>query len=101
VDPSERDALAPEVRDHDPPLALFPPGDALAVYRRLVPSAFEWLRPGGFLVLEIAPALCEPVLALLAAAGFDDRHSANDLAGRARLVRGRRPASAPAAARVD
>ena len=41
VDQAERDSLAPEVRDHEPELALFPPGDALSVYRRLVPAAAE------------------------------------------------------------
>lgn len=90
VDPAERDTLAPEVRDHEPALALFPPGDVLSVYRRLVPAAFEWLRPGGWLVLEVAPTLAASVLALLAQAGFDDASAASDLAGRARMVRGRR-----------
>ena len=91
VGPTERDALAPEVRDHEPALALFPPGDALSVYRRLVPAAFEWLRPGGFLIVEIAPTLADAVSGLLAEAGFADVRLANDLAGRARLARGRRP----------
>ncbi len=91
VDPAERKTLAPEVRDHEPALALFPPGDALSVYRRLVPAAFEWLRPGGFVVLEIAPALAAGVVALVSEAGFEDESAANDLAGRARMVSGRRP----------
>jgi release factor glutamine methyltransferase len=91
VDPSERDALAPEVRDHEPAVALFAPGDALGVYRRLAPAAFEWLGPGGFVVLEIAPGLASSVSELVTAAGFEDVQSADDLAGRARLVRGRRP----------
>jgi release factor glutamine methyltransferase len=96
VDPAERDTLAPEVRDHEPGLALFPPGDALSTYRRLVPAAFEWLRPGGFLVVEIAPSLAVPVPALLAGAGLEDTQVVSDLAGRARLVRGRRPLGDPA-----
>jgi release factor glutamine methyltransferase len=91
VDATERDSLAPEVRDHEPSLALFPPGDVLSVYRRLVPAAFEWLRPGGWLALEIAPALAESVPTLMAAAGFEEKRTANDLAGRARVVSGRRP----------
>jgi release factor glutamine methyltransferase len=96
VDPAERGTLAPEVRDHEPALALFPPGDVLSVYRRLVPAALDWLRPGAWLALEIAPALAESVLALLAAAGFEDARSANDLAGRARVVSGRRPGAGAA-----
>jgi release factor glutamine methyltransferase len=95
VDPAERDTLAPEVREHEPALALFPPGDALSIYRRLVPAAFAWLRPGGFLVVEIAPTLAVAVSDLLAGAGFEAAQVANDLAGRARLVRGRRPQRHP------
>jgi release factor glutamine methyltransferase len=95
VDPSERETLAPEVRDHEPELALFPPGDALSIYRRLLPDAFEWLRPGGWLIVEIAPTLAGAVAGLFAGARFEDVRVANDLAGRARLVRGRTPMGRP------
>ena len=95
VDASERDGLAPEVRDHEPEIALFPPSDALSVYRRLVPVACVWLRPGGFLAVEIAPTLVDAVTDLFVGAGFEDVRVANDLAGRARLVRGRRPPGRP------
>ncbi len=95
VNPGERETLAPEVRDHEPELALFPPGDPLSIYRRLVPEAFEWLRPGGWLIVEIAPTLEEAVAGLFAEAGFEDVRVANDLAGRARLVHGRRPMGRP------
>jgi release factor glutamine methyltransferase len=90
VDPAERDTLAPEVRDHEPPQALFPPGDALAVYRRLVPEAARSLAPGGALVLEIAPGLAEAVTSLLRAHGFEQVEVRPDLAGRPRAVLGRR-----------
>jgi len=95
VDPAERLTLAPEVRDHEPALALFPPGDALSIYRRLVPAAFATLRPGGGLIVEIAPTLTDAVHALFGRAGFEDHGVASDLAGRARLLRGRRPLKAP------
>jgi release factor glutamine methyltransferase len=90
---AERDALAPEVRDHEPALALHPPdGEADSIYRRLVPDGFDWLRPGGCLVVEIAPALVDSVTALFGAAGFAELRTANDLAGRSRVVLGRKPA---------
>jgi release factor glutamine methyltransferase len=89
VDPSEREQLAPEVRDHEPALALFPPGDALAIYRRLVPAAARALRPGGALAVEIAPALPEAVSALFREAGFLEPRVHEDLAGRPRVVRAR------------
>ena len=90
VDPSERAALAPEVREHEPALALFPPGDALSIYRRLLPDAFACLRPGGALVVEIAPSLAAAVARLFASTGYRDTAIAEDLAGRARVVHGRR-----------
>jgi release factor glutamine methyltransferase len=89
VDPSERDSLAPEVRDHEPALALFPPGDALAVYRRLVPAAAVALRPGGALALEISPSLPEAVQGLFRDAGFREPTVHVDLARRPRVVRAR------------
>jgi release factor glutamine methyltransferase len=91
VDQAERDSLAPEVRDHEPELALFPPGDALSVYRRLVPAAAEVLKPGGALAVEIAPALDRAVAGLLEAAGFEGIEVRPDLAARPRAVIGRRP----------
>jgi release factor glutamine methyltransferase len=94
VDQAERDSLAPEVRDHEPALALFPPGDALSVYRRLVPAAAEVLKPGGVLAVEIAPALDRAVARLLEAAGFEGIEVRKDLAARPRAVLGRRPLGA-------
>ena len=91
VDQAERESLAPEVRDHEPELALFPPGDALSVYRRLVPAAADVLKPGGALVVEIAPALDRAVAGLLDAAGFEGIEVRPDLAARPRAVIGRRP----------
>jgi release factor glutamine methyltransferase len=94
VDPAERDTLAPEVRDHEPAVALFPPGDALSVYRRLVPTSAAVLAPGGALVVEIAPGLGDAVSGLLADAGFERVEVRADLAGRPRAVLGRRPLGA-------
>lgn len=44
--------LAPEVRDHEPSLALYAGPSGLDIYRRLIPQAFNHLRPGGLLALE-------------------------------------------------
>jgi release factor glutamine methyltransferase len=91
VDPAERDTLAPEVRDHEPALALFPPGDALSVYRALAPAAAGLLASGGALAVEIGPSLAPAVREILEAAGFEGVAVAPDLAGRPRVVSGRRP----------
>jgi release factor glutamine methyltransferase len=54
VPAEELSALQPEVRDHEPRVALSPGDDPLAVHRRLVDGAARYLRSGGFLLVEIA-----------------------------------------------
>ena len=45
-------ALQPEVRDHEPPLALFGGADGLALVARLIAAAPARLRAGGYLIFE-------------------------------------------------
>ena len=52
----DRASLQPEVRDHEPALALFGGEDGLAIYRRLIPEAARLLRPGGWLMMELGDA---------------------------------------------
>jgi release factor glutamine methyltransferase len=77
-----RVTLQPEVRDHEPALALFAGDDGLAVYRRLIPEAARLLRPGGWLMMEIGDALA--VRAMLHDWQAVEIH--NDLAGIPRVV---------------
>lgn len=90
VDPQEAAGLAPEVRDHEPALALFPPGNRLTVYRRLVPEAAAALAPGGVLVLEIGQGMAPEVSALAGECGFAVERVLPDLQGIARTVVARR-----------
>jgi release factor glutamine methyltransferase len=54
VDPAERAALAPEVREHEPPEALFAPsGDPDHWARRLVEEGRERLGAQGWLLIEL------------------------------------------------
>ena len=45
-------ALQPEVRDHEPPVALFGGIDGLTLVTRLVAAAPGRLRTGGYLIFE-------------------------------------------------
>ena len=45
--------LAPEVRDHEPHLALDGGEDGLVYYRRIAQEAADFIRPGGYLLLEV------------------------------------------------
>lgn len=88
----EMAALAPEVRDWEPALALSPGGDGLGAYRAIAAGALAHLAPGGRLLLEIGPTQAAAVVALLAAAGLPGAAVLADLDGRDRVVSARRPA---------
>ena len=82
-------ALAPEVRLHDPKLALDGGADGLSAYRAIAPSARRVLRPYGSLLVEIGPEQADAVRSLVSEAGFrlDVSESLwRDLAGRKRVV---------------
>lgn len=80
VDPSDP-RLTPEVRDHEPPVALHPPGDSMSAYRRLIPQARPFLRTGGWLVLELGQGMDAAVARLCADSGFVVERVVPDLAG--------------------
>lgn len=65
VTPSELAELAPDVREHEPRLALDGGPDGLAFYRRIASGVGPLLKPGGALLLEIGESQDELVRALL------------------------------------
>lgn len=86
VDGSEIEGLEPEVRDHDPRLALVPPsGDRYEIYRRLAGEAAHVLKPGGHLAVEIGTGMADGVSAILEAA-VGPVVMATDLAGIVRVL---------------
>ncbi len=85
------EGLQPEVRDHEPRMALDGEEDGLAFYRRIAAQAPDWLNPGGAVYLEIGCDQAEAVRELLAAAGLIDIEVFKDLPGLDRVVRAFRP----------
>jgi release factor glutamine methyltransferase len=83
---SERAALMPEVRDHEPEGALFGGADGLAVIRELVSGASSHLHAGGLLALEVGPTQATAVAELMGGAGLVGARVVADLTGRDRLV---------------
>lgn len=83
--------LAPEVRDHEPALALTPGGDGLAAYRVLAGKTPALLAPGGWLRVEIGFDQAAAVTALFAAAGLRRVDVRQDLTGTDRVVSGQKP----------
>ena len=78
--------LMPEVRAHDPVLALDGGVQGLDAYRRIVPELPRLLRPDGLSVLEVDGSTAGPVAGLLAAAGARRARPARDLAGQMRAL---------------
>jgi release factor glutamine methyltransferase len=62
---ADLESLDPEVRDHEPRIALDGGPDGLAVIRPLLEEAPEHLRPGGLLAMEMAAGQSERVLSLV------------------------------------
>ena len=87
VSTAEMQALAPDVRDFEPPLALVAGQRGTEVIESLLPQAAERLDPGGHLLIEISPMVHDAVRALLEADGrFQLGPTVKDLARLPRVV---------------
>lgn len=79
--------LAPDVRDHEPRVALDGGSDGLAFYRRIASGVAPFLKPGGRLLLEISNTQDEAVRALLAEQKvLDVGPTLRDMGGHTRVV---------------
>lgn len=76
----------PEVRFHDPELALYGGEDGLDLVRAVGATARRLLRPGGALVIEHAEVQGEAVRGLLAESGWRAPATHPDLLGRPRAT---------------
>lgn len=86
---TEEAGLPREVRDYEPPLALYAGRDGLDAYRRLVADGARVLRPGGWMILELGYRQVEAVRAMLGAC-WGDIEVLADLAGLPRVLAARK-----------
>lgn len=86
ISSSEIAGLAPEVRDHDPRLALDGGEDGLAAYRKIASEIAGLLAPKGLIALEIGLGQRSAVEKILRSAGLEASGVRLDLAGRERVV---------------
>jgi release factor glutamine methyltransferase len=84
---AQRAGLQREVRDWEPPVALFAGETGLDVYARIVADAPRVLRPGGWLIMELGFGALDPVKRLLAP--WSDLRLEPDLAGIPRVIAAR------------
>ena len=80
--------LQPDVRDHEPRLALDGGDDGLAIVRRIVADAPEYLDVGGLLAIEIGAGEAPATSALFEARGFQEVRVHRDLGRIERVVSG-------------
>jgi release factor glutamine methyltransferase len=81
--------LLPEVRDHEPRLALDGGEDGLEAYRHLARQAGRILVPGGWLLVEVGIGQAKDVSALFKAGGLIEISQRDDYARIPRVVMGK------------
>jgi release factor glutamine methyltransferase len=86
VSPEEFDSLQPEVRDWEPRQAFVGTTQTRDVARH----ALTALRPGGYLVVEVADERADDAASMLEQLGYEDVLLSLDLTGRERIAEGRR-----------
>jgi release factor glutamine methyltransferase len=83
--------VAESVLEYEPHTALFAGDDGLDDVRTIARDARDWLRSGGWLVMEIGYRQGDAVKALLERFGYVDVTIGNDLTGRPRIAEARNP----------
>lgn len=86
IPPSVIEGLMPEVRLHEPMLALDGGQDGLEFYRRIAEQAVTRLAPNGRLFLEIGCEQAAAVAEILQKQGYREVQVFQDLAGKDRIV---------------
>lgn len=86
ISPSVIEGLMPEVRLHEPMLALDGGQDGLEFYRRIAGQAVTRLAPNGRLFLEIGCEQATAVAEILQKQGYREVQVFQDLAGKDRIV---------------
>ena len=87
VSESEWRLLEPEVRDHEPRKALVGGEDGFCILRHIIKEAIDWLKPGGYLVLEIGETQANSIINLLENEGnYKRTEIIKDLQGKERII---------------
>ena len=86
---SEREGLAPEVREHEPHIALFGGEQGTEPYVQLITDAQRILRPGGLLAMELGYRGLDSVRAMLGPK-WGQIETTHDLAGWPRVLSARK-----------
>ncbi|MDC9826558.1 peptide chain release factor N(5)-glutamine methyltransferase [Devosia sp. ZB163] len=86
IESADIETLMPEVREHDPRLALDGGSDGLDAYRAIAAEAGHFLKPEGVLLLEMGTGQGQAVHDLLVGAGFGEVEIVRDYGGHDRMA---------------
>ena len=87
VSKSESKNLEPELIDHEPLLALIGGEDGLFFYKQIIKDAADWIKPGGYLIIEIGETLANSIIKLMQnELHYDEIEIINDLQGKERII---------------
>lgn len=91
VSEADLNKLEPEIRDHEPLKALVGGKDGLCFYKRIIGEAHEWLKPEGFLTLEVGETQAGTITKLIETEGhFENIEITKDLQKINRIISARR-----------
>ena len=87
VPESDRAAMHPNVRDHEPAVALFvPDDDRIRFYRAIAQAGRQMLAPGGRLWFEIYEHAADEVVRMLGDERYTDITVLRDLFDKPRMI---------------
>lgn len=88
ISENEMKELEPEVKEHEPSMALWGGMDGLYFYRRIISASPSYLKCGGRLFFEIGYSQAHSVKRLMEQQGFSDINIVKDYAGLDRVAGG-------------
>lgn len=88
IRPEVIEGLMPEVKEHEPRIALDGGADGLSFYRRIIAGSKAHLKPGGMLFFEIGCDQAEAVAGLMEKGDYEEIRVIRDYAGLDRVVSG-------------
>lgn len=83
---AEYETLMPEVKEHEPKIALVAEEEGLLFYRKIIDEGKSFLNGGGQIFFEIGCTQADAVSKLFEEAGFIEIHVVQDYAGLDRVV---------------
>ena len=87
VSESEAKNLEPELIDHEPLLALIGGEDGLYFYKQIIKDATDWIKPGGYLIIETGERQADSIIMLMQnELHYDEIEIIQDLQGKERII---------------